>query len=251
MLHNGNRAMLRKTLVTFCLLLALLLPQSCIITPKGGVKLICSKSSVESQERGAYLAKYTPIDSLIEYRDSLVNIKMKIIEVYAECPYYEQRSILPHLSPRYVMQDGFQLVIRFAIDSSSTPNRYTSGSDKGTWWTIGYNTEPQTIYCVSVHDMCHMKVPVRLDSISIPMYFGTNYRNTVWADNNHEDVLIRRIRFVLEDTSFYRGDRTYSSVVRMLEKRSTEMRDYTPIRGDKERTIAEMNEKYSLKVISR
>ena len=239
--------MLKKITSTFCLFIALLVLQSCTVTPKGGIKTLCSKSSAESQERGSYLARYIPMDSIVEYQDSLLCIRMKIIEAYAECPYYQKRSIPPRLFPRYVMQDGFQLVIRFAIDSSSTTNKYTYDRDNSTWWTVGYNTEPETIYCAGIHDLCHMKVPMRLDTISIPMYFGTTYRNKVWKGNNREDVLIRRIRFVMDDTSFHRDDRTYSSVVRMLEEDAAKMRNYTPIRGDKEITTTEMDAKYSQK----
>lgn len=215
--------------ISITVLLLSLLCLSCEFTPHGGIERIaCSSSSIEARQRGSYIVGYKPEDTLIEYHDSLVDIKFVIKEAFLEHPCYEKHTIPPSKTPQIGIMDWtYVFIVCFEIDSSSTDNlfkyNYTSNDDtnmisgsdwSNVWWTLGYKCISKKSIRVgyTTIDLCenHEQSPL-IDTIRLALCVDCAYTKKVWGRNlKRKEVLLREIQFVLEDTAFQSPTLSYS-----------------------------------------
>ena len=89
--------------INFSLIICLLLHIcfSCRFTPLGGGDLVVSSSVAESKEKGMFKREYTFPDSVFEYKDSIINIKLVFSDIFVENTHKEMRRIPEYKEKRY------------------------------------------------------------------------------------------------------------------------------------------------------
>jgi len=74
---------------------------SCRFTPKGGGNLEISSSITESKEKGMFKREYVFPDSIFEYKDSIISIKLVFSDIFVENTHKEIRRIPEYKEKRY------------------------------------------------------------------------------------------------------------------------------------------------------
>jgi hypothetical protein len=74
----------------------------CQFTPKGGGDLIVSSSISESKKKGMFKREYKLIpDSVFEYKDGIINIKLVFNDIFIENTHKEMRRIPEYKEKQY------------------------------------------------------------------------------------------------------------------------------------------------------
>ncbi len=219
--------------------------QSCEYVPYRGIQprtITSTRSSTESKALGAYMAQYTPIDTLVEYHDSLIDIKFNITEAYLETEFREIYRFPPYRKKHYRLYPMYSFVIIVDLDSVSTVNIPHSCS----WWEISDLQLNRTVrnVPVRVEKLAMTSLHPQLDTIEIPLYFGWSYRNRVWPGNHYEEVLIQKMRFVLDDTNFHGNVFTYSSASQKLQDKFEFKKKTSYVWGHRTRSTSQMDSIY-------
>jgi len=104
----------------FFIVFILLFCSACQYTPLGGGDLVVSNSIAESKEKGMFKREYAFPDSILEYRDSIVNIKLVFSDVFVETVHKEKRRIPEYKEKKYYNKDcdscGEQFVAYFNVE---------------------------------------------------------------------------------------------------------------------------------------
>lgn len=219
------------------------------------------------------MARYTPVDTFVEYHDSLIDIKFKIVEAYLECKFCPIYRIPPYKTEHYELIDGYKFIIVANVDSCCTVNTEVSNNNIKdiTWWSLFPSTEfyghdessiicqasrniawlkcngalPQHMAtCYTVRTLSRMKHNPQLDTIEIPIYLGDTYTNLVWEDYNGYQSFMY-LKFILDDTVFQGDMYTYTSAQKALTKEYEHQMEHGVMFIGKNISISEIDSIYA------
>ena len=102
---------------------------SCRFTPLGGGDLVVSSSITESKEKGMFKREYKLIsDSIFEYKDSIINIKLVFNDIFVENTHKEIRRVPAYKEKKYYNSGcdtcPEQFVAHFKADSIALANYF-------------------------------------------------------------------------------------------------------------------------------
>ncbi len=247
-----QKRVIRDIPLVFVALLVIML-QSCEYEPYSPIGPICierTRSSNESKNIGAYMAQYRPVDTLVEYHDSLIDIKFKIIEAYLECDFRKVYRFPPYKTEHYRYSKFYHLVIVADVDSCCTIN---SSHDKyKSWWDLGdkvgfqgYGYRTKMFIISELGSLYH---DPKLDTLSIPIHLGYTYENLIWKDwqesARYTPIPVQRVIFILEDTLFQGNTITYASAQKALTEANETVLKYGPLTVDCQKNVSEMDSLY-------
>ena len=180
------------------MLLLMMVVYSCEYQPWGGGRNILTNTKEESKQRQMFICSYIPLDTIFEYHDSLIDIKLTMKEAYAEIGCWTLHRWPPYHKPRY-MRDSLIFIFHcvFDTDSSTTPTR--ESSEENNWWEWNCYEGDQRLndfWCDGDRLADETRL-VSLDTLAFPVYFNKTYKSIVWPGFNiYERVPIGFIRFV-------------------------------------------------------
>lgn len=233
--------------------------QSCVYEPYEGFHVQTippgSKSSVESRAKGAFMARYTPEDSIIEYHDSLIDIKFNIVEAYLELENRLKYRFPPYKKEHYRLLPYYQLVIVCDIDSCCTINsNWNYQIAEVDWWSLGSNdgfyNRNHYVVTVPYEYLGRLNHNPTLDTLEIPILLGWTYKDLVWknwrSNGNRLSywLVVQKMKFILEDTNFQGDIFNYSSAQQALTKEYERILKVGYIEGDRAMSVSEMDSLY-------
>lgn len=194
-------------ILVFCLSLS-----ACTYIPLGGTKSCYSPNREQSKADGFYICEYRPQNDIFYYSDSLITIKIKILDVYAEECHAEKRRFPPYLKEHYYCDtNSIQLIVRFIIDSSTTKSFRGFSEHANEWWNLRMNCYVsdemyEEYYSRDVHEICIDDQDLiyygnlsSIDTLCLPIVFGDAYNDLVWPKHGKRDiVLIGKIVFIVD-----------------------------------------------------
>lgn len=183
---------------------------SCIYIPKGGSKPCLSASREQSIKDGFYICDYKADPDSFCYVDSLITIKIHILDAYSEEVHSKKWRFPPYLFPHYYKDtNSFKLVFYFEYDSSTTKTYRDFDEYEHDWWRLNMDSFVSTEMCDEYYSQdTHISVVddwrliwfgnlKSLDTLYLPIVFGQAYRDKIWPNHNIKDeVLIGKIRFI-------------------------------------------------------
>lgn len=225
---------------------------SCTEPPFGGSHHILTSSKEESKQRKMFICSYIPLDTVFEYHDSLIDIKLTMKEAYAEIGCWQLFRWPPYLIPRFRRDSTrFYFHCVFDTDSSTTPTSMLF-SDENDWWQWscwGGEQSFTDFWCYG--ERLADETPLKdLDTLAFPVYFKTRYKSHVWPGiGRNEEVPIGFIRFARDTTdceAFYYSikDTVLNEAREYVRRCIEEYHVEYMISSHNWHTVEEMNAKY-------
>lgn len=224
---------------------------SCTEQPFGGSHHILTRTKEESKQRQMFICSYIPLDTVFEYHDSLIDIKLTMKEAYAEIGCWQLFRWPPYLIPHFKRDStSFFFHCVFDTDSSTTPT--SMFSDEKNWWQWccwGGDQYLNDFWC-SGERLADETSMENLDTLAFPVYFNYTYKTRVWPESRqNEYVPIGFIRFARDTTdceAFYYSikDTVLNEAREYVRKNIEEYRVGHMIMSNNWHTVEEMNTKY-------
>lgn len=184
------------------LLAFLIIMTSCTEPPFGGTHQIFTESKDDSKLQQTFICSYIPLDTVFEYHDSLIDIKLTIKEAYAEIESWQLFRCPRYIRPHY-KRDSTSFVFHclFDTDPSTIPTSlYSTDSNWWKWSCTAGEQDYNNFWCFGERLFEEASL-TSLDTIAFPIYFGGTYRSVVWPKSSMYDyVPIGFIRFARDTT---------------------------------------------------
>ena len=170
---------------------------SCTEQPFGGAHQIFTESKDDSKQQQTFICSYIPLDTVFEYHDSLINIKLTMKEAYAEIESWQlfrcPRYIRPHSK-----RDSASFVFHCLFDTDPTTIPTSLYSTDSNWWEWSCTAGEQdynNFWCFGERLFEEASL-TSLDTIAFPVYFGHTYKSIVWPKSSpYDHIPIGFIRF--------------------------------------------------------
>ena len=229
----------------------LMMTVSCTEQPFGGSHHILTRSKEESKQRQMFICSYIPLDTVFEYHDSLIDIKLTMKEAYAEMGCWKLFRWPPYRRPHF-KRDSTTFIFHcvFDTDPSTTPTK--ESSDENNWWEWSCFTgdqRPNDFWCYGECFADETSIE-NLDTLAFPVYFNYTYKTHVWPGfSRNECVPIGFIRFARDTAdceAFYYSikDTVLSAAKEYVRRCIEEYHVEYMISSHNWHTVEEMNAKY-------
>ena len=157
---------------------------SCRFTPLGGGNLEVSSSIAESKEKGMFKREYKLIsDSIFEYKDSIINIKLVFSDIFVENTHKEIRRVPAYKEKRYYNSGCDtcyeQFVAHLKIDSSELEYHYG-------YWYIDDNKTGKVIERIFISPTYEKYIS---DTLRLHLLYGYKYREKIGLDYRKFDKI--------------------------------------------------------------
>ena len=175
--------------ILFILLLCICF--SCRFTPLGGGSLVVSNSIAESKEKGMFKREYKFPDSVFEYKDSIINIKLVFSDIFVENTHKEIRRIPAYKEKRYY-NGGCdtcpeQFVAHFKKEDCELEYYYD-------YWYIDENQVGKIKQYVFTCLIYEKFIP---DTLKLHILFGPKYKEKIGIDyRNFDRICFDTLTFV-------------------------------------------------------
>lgn len=236
-----------------CILLVglLMMAVSCTEQPFGGSHQILTKSKEESKQQQMFICSYIPLDTVFEYHDSLIDIKLTMKEAYAEIGCWQLYRCPPYLRPHF-KRDSTTFIFHcvFDTDPLTTPTREMS--DENNWWEWSCFAGDQRLndFWCDGEDLSIEIQLVTLDTLAFPVYFNYTYKTKVWPGFGRDEYVpigfIRFARDTVDCKSFYYSikDTVLNAAREHIRRCIEEYHVEYNIPSHNWHTVEEMNAKY-------
>ena len=164
---------------------------SCQFTPKGGGNLVVSTSIAESKEKGMFQREYSFPDSVFEYKDSIINIKLVFSDIFVENTHKEIKRIPAYKEKRYYNSGcdtcSEQFVAHFKIEDCEL--EYSDG-----YWYIDERRMNRTdlIYTYFIYEKF---IP---DTLKLHVVSGYKYEDIIGIDSR-SSICLGTLTFIKKD----------------------------------------------------
>ncbi len=198
-----------------------------------------------------FICSYIPLDTVFEYHDSLIDIKLTMKEAYAEIGCWELFRFPRYLRPHF-KRDSTTFIFHcvFDTDSLTTPTREMSDEDN--WWEWSCYAGDQRLndfWCDGDRFANETQLET-LDTLAFPVYFNYTYKNRVWPGfKPNEYVPIGFIRFArdtadCEELYYSIKDTVFNAARENVRRCIEEYHVEYNIPSHNWHTVEEMNTKY-------